>query len=712
MLCPGRNVWRIEHAARFALLIDADAYFRSLREAIRHASRSIFILSWDIDSQLKLVPSGANDGYPEMLGDFLHAVVSERPDLHAYLLNWDFTMLYQMEREWMPVLKLGWRTHRRLSFCMDSAHPVGSCHHQKIVVIDDVLAFVGGLDLTRSRWDTPEHKPLDPNRINPDGSSYEAFHDVQAMVEGHAARALGELCRQRWRRATGRTLAAAPIRIPGQKASVSLWPGAVQPDVTNVEVGIVRTSPAYMDEPACDELFQLHRDVIQGARHSLYIENQYFTSGLLGAALADRLAQADCPDILIVSPRRQSGWLEENTMGVLRSRLHARLSRIDNNGRYRLMCPHVPDLKEACLNVHSKLLVMDGRLILVGSANLSNRSMACDTECSLCLEAHGSPDEVHRVGDAIQSMQARLLAEHSGHTPELVKTKIGDDRRLLPAISVLNTGERRLTSFDPIALPEIDALIPEQALFDPERPIAPEALIAELLPREARGPLPRRLWVLMGVASVLVALALAWRYSPLHEYLRLQALISLAAGMREMPFTGVLVMLAYVVGCLLMVPVTLMIAVTGLVFGVLPGAPYALMGSLLGALAGYGLGKWLGHDAVARVTGPRINRLSQKIARRGVLAVALIRLLPLAPFGAINLIAGISHIRLRDYIVGTALGLLPGILLTTVFAHHLFLAIRRPSGQTIGVLLIVVLLLTGFAIFVRKLVRQRSDRND
>ncbi len=185
------------------MCVDADITFRAVRSALREARHSIYILSWDIDSRMRLIPSGANDGYPEELGEFLHALVSERKELHAYVLNWDFAMLYALEREWLPNIKLGWRTHRRMAFQMDGRHPVGASHHQKIIVVDDVLAFVGGLDLTRSRWDTPQHQWHDRRRQNADGTHYAPFHDVQSAVDGAAARALGELCRQRWQRASG-----------------------------------------------------------------------------------------------------------------------------------------------------------------------------------------------------------------------------------------------------------------------------------------------------------------------------------------------------------------------------------------------------------------------------------------------------------------------------------------------------------------------------
>ncbi|HWT71551.1 MAG TPA: hypothetical protein VN361_05135, partial [Oxalicibacterium sp.] len=183
LLQPGHNCWQIAQARRFSLLIDAQAYFSAVRQAMCNAHRSIFILSWDIDSRVRLVPDGANDGWPEPLGEFLAALVKARPALHVHVLNWDFAMLYALERELPPAYGNGWQTQRRLMVQMDGRHPVGASHHQKIVVIDDAIAFVGGLDLTRSRWDTPEHACDNPLRRDADGKAYAPFHDVQALVD-------------------------------------------------------------------------------------------------------------------------------------------------------------------------------------------------------------------------------------------------------------------------------------------------------------------------------------------------------------------------------------------------------------------------------------------------------------------------------------------------------------------------------------------------
>ncbi len=681
------------------MLVDADAYFRAARDAMRAARHSIFILSWDIDSRVRLVPSGANDGYPEPLADFLHALLAERHDLEAWLLNWDFVLLYAMEREWLPVVRLGWAGHRRLHFCMDARHPIGASHHQKILVIDDAVAFVGGLDLTGARWDTSEHRPSHPLRIARDGHPYGPFHDVQAAVDGDAARALGELCRDRWRRATGQS--AAALRREGR---LDRWPSWLPVDVADIDVGISRTVPAYAGEPAATEVLQLHLDAIAASSDALLFENQYFTSGLIADALAAQLSQQEGPEVVVITSEKHSGWLEEATMGVRRARLQARLRKADGRRRYRLLCPVLPARDGTCLTMHSKVFFMDERLCSIGSANLSNRSMACDTECNLSIEASGT--DAPRIARAIARLRARLLAEHLGTTPERVLQALREQRSLGAAIDALAQSPRRLRDFDPVLPPELDALIPERALFDPERPIDPEKLVVHSVPKEARAAVPWRLAGLMLVALLLVGLALAWRYTPLRAYLNPVTLVAAAQALKSLPFTPLLVVSAYVIGCLLMVPVTLLIAVTGIVFGLSPGAVYALAGTLCAAAAGYGLGALLGRDAARRLLGPRLNRLSRRAARRGTMAMILIRLLPLAPFGVINIACGASHIRLRDYLLGTLIGMLPGVLLTTAFAHNLVQALRRPSQQTLGILLIVVLLLAAFAIGMRRLLRR------
>ena len=225
---PGRNCWRIAPAARAAFLIDASAYFAAFAQAVEQAQRSIFIMAWDIHSRTRLRPDQPPGQYPDELGPFLDALVRERRDLHVYILNWDCNIIYAFEREALPGVQLGWKTHQRIQFRLDSNYPVGASLHQKIIVVDDAIAFSGGLDLTIRRWDTPAHLAQYPGRIDHRGVPYPPFHDIQLLVDGSAARALAELVRERWFRRTGQ-------RIPPTPVDTDPWPGAVQPDMTDNE---------------------------------------------------------------------------------------------------------------------------------------------------------------------------------------------------------------------------------------------------------------------------------------------------------------------------------------------------------------------------------------------------------------------------------------------------------------------------------------------
>jgi len=686
------------------MLVDAEIYFWTLRQAILKARHSIFILSWDIDSRMRLVPEGANDGYPEPLGDFLYAVADARPDLRIYVLNWDFAMLFALERKW-PAARLGWGgRHRRLQFRMDAEHPVGASHHQKVVVIDDALAFAGGLDITRCRWDTPEHAGDSPLRRDSDGKPYGPFHDVQAMVDGDAARALGELARERWERATNQEPKGASVG-----AAEDLWPEDIAPDVTDIEVGIARTEPTYNGREGVYEVRQLHLDAIAAARQRLFFENQYFTSDLICNALAARLIEEDAPEIMIVMPKTQSGWLEQSTMGVLRARIHRRLKQADaRGGRYRMYCAELPGLKDdGCLNVHSKVFTVDDDILSVGSANLSNRSMALDTECKLVIEAHGRRQD--EIRGAIARLRSRLLAEHLDVKPEQVDAELRRSQSLHETVAALQGSARALSVMEPETTPELDALIPDQAVLDPEKPIDPDALIEQLVPRDDHKPVPRRMIVLGIIAVALALLAVAWRWTPLGDAINLAALIKLARSLEPLPFTPLAVILGYVVAGMLMVPVMLLIGVTGIVFGPLMGGLYAIGGTLLSAVASYGVGRWLGKDGVHRFIGARMGRINRRLSRQGIVAMVITRLLPVAPFTMVNVLAGALHIRFRDYLIGTLLGMAPGIIITVTFAHHLAEAVRNPSPEAIAVLAGVAVLLIGTAVGLQRLFERKSN---
>lgn len=194
--------------------MDAAAYFGELRRALLKAERQVLLVGWDVDGRTELVgPDGAldaRDEAPRQLRHLLSWLVAARPDLHVYVLLWDYTLLYALDREPLPTITLGWMTPDRVHLHLDDRLPMVASHHEKLVVIDDSLAFCGGMDITIRRWDTPEHRPEDPRRVDPAGERYPPVHDVTLMVDGAAARALGDLARERWHHATGRRLSSVP----------------------------------------------------------------------------------------------------------------------------------------------------------------------------------------------------------------------------------------------------------------------------------------------------------------------------------------------------------------------------------------------------------------------------------------------------------------------------------------------------------------------
>jgi uncharacterized membrane protein YdjX (TVP38/TMEM64 family) len=170
-------------------------------------------------------------------------------------------------------------------------------------------------------------------------------------------------------------------------------------------------------------------------------------------------------------------------------------------------------------------------------------------------------------------------------------------------------------------------------------------------------------------------------------------LVGIAEQFKHSAVAPFLTLAAFVLGALMVVPVTAMIAVTVLAFGPILGFPYALVGMTVSALLTFWIGKLLGRHSIQRLAGSRLHQLSRRLAQKGVVAVVMIRLVPVAPFTIVNLIAGASHIRFRDFAFGTVLGELPGLLAISIFVNQISDTIRYPTVTSIGMLAVIALLL-------------------
>jgi len=458
ILIPGDTCWRIAHANRLSVIVDAADYYRAARAAILKAQRSVLLIGWDFDSRIELEPEGETLEGPNALGPFLSWIADRRPEVSIHLLKWNLGMIETLGRGETPFYMLQWMWKRNIRMKLDAAHPPLAAHHQKIVVVDDALAFCGGIDMTLGRWDTRAHKDDDPARRSPRGKPLQPWHDATICADGPLAAALGELARERWRRATDEEL-------PPPSVAEDLWPDFLEPTMTDVDVGIARTVGAYDTVEQVCEIERLYLAAIARARNTLYIESQYFASRKIAEAIAARLQEPEGPEIVIINPDAQDGWLEETTMGSARSKLIRFVRRADRHGRFRIYFPQTA--AGAPIYVHAKVMIVDDRLLKVGSSNLNNRSMGFDTESDLAVEARPGDDALRA---RIRWVRDDLLAEHLGVAAEDVARKIDEAGSLIAAIEAFAAAGRRLAPMEAREVGEIEDVLSENDLVDPERP--------------------------------------------------------------------------------------------------------------------------------------------------------------------------------------------------------------------------------------------------
>jgi phosphatidylserine/phosphatidylglycerophosphate/cardiolipin synthase-like enzyme/uncharacterized membrane protein YdjX (TVP38/TMEM64 family) len=692
ILEPGRTCWRVERARRAAFLVDGERYFGAVAGALERARESVLLVGWDFHTGMRLRRSGDE---PDLV-TFLDLLARRREALQIRVLEWDFAMLFALERQLLPRVRFGARTHERVRFALDSRHPSGGSHHQKLVVVDDAVAFTGGFDLTACRWDTREHRADDPRRSDPGFPAYAPFHDVGIVFDGAAARALGELARERWREATGEVL-------PPARAAADAWPTGVEAELRDVEIGLARTLPPWDGRRACREVEALYLASIRRARRSIYVENQYLTAGSIGEALCERLREPRGPEVVIVGPECASGWLEDSTMGVLRGRLVRRMREADRYGRLAVTCAVLPG--ERGVNVHAKLMIVDDDLVRVGSSNLANRSMGLDSELDVAIEARGEP----RVSRAIAALQDDLLAEHLGCQPAQVRAVRSRTGSLVATLRELGGGPRTLRALEDPSPHWLDEWIPDGQVLDPAEAVGVGDVVDALLPKlpADRGG-RRRLLALVAVALLLVAAAGLWHFDPLARWAAPGELAASSAPLLASPIGPSLAVLGIAVASTLLFPVTPLIVTSGLLFGPWVGAPVAFVGSLLAALLGYVAGRALWREGLRSLVTPRLRRAAQRIRGAELLAVAMLRVVPVAPFGVVNLAAGAADVRPRDYLVGTAVGMAPGIVAMTLLAERLRDAVVDPGwGAACGLLALAGALLGARALLERRLERSR-----
>ena len=697
----------------------------------------MLILGWELHSRTRL--EGAEkptDGAPVELGKLLRWLLKRRPELTLRILLWNHPVLYAVRRELFPRWIFGPRTPDRVEIMLDSHLPAGASHHEKLVVIDDEVAYCGGVDLTVRRWDVTAHHPSEPRRRDYARKPYVPLHDVQIVVEGAAAAALGERARARWLHAGGKPI--EPSRAARKTSNA--WPRHVKPDFTDVSVGIMRTVAAL--EERDEEIREIERATVAAigsGERFIYVENQYVTSKTACEALVARMRSKRNLEVVVVTTREPGGWLEARTMGVGRQQFMAAFDDPSLADRIQFVAPLArcagPSDEESSkivvdgtlsIHVHAKVLIVDDTFLRIGSANLNNRSMGYDTECDIAIEAENAAQR-----ENIASVRNRLIAEHWGSDEKSVQAALADADSVraalqsLPRVPVFSTahGSRRARlqpwrraarapayrSVAPIERDDAAGIDLVVQLGDPEHVVSADELI-----EQATGlcdPRPLK-WTVALVAAAAVAALLMLGFSRL--YLGLADIADRVAGGIESlagsPWRVPLVLLVFVVASVVSVPILALIGATVVTLGPVLGFVCSAAGTMLAAAATFGIGRLIGRKPLQRFLGKRLDALEQRIAKRGVIAIALIRKVPVAPFTFVNMLIGALGIRFRDFILGTALGMLPGIAAFAFVSEAVLDAWREPTPQNIALIAAAIVLWLSVVFGIQWALNRRSER--
>lgn len=485
-IVPTTSCLAVSELDRARVLVDAENYYEAFCQAALRARRYIYISGWQFDTQAKLLrpDPAAPPAHPIELLPFLNHLCEANPALEIYVTAWDYSVVYALEREWLQKLKFDFQSHSRVHFEFLNHPEPGGCHHQKLVVVDGVIAFVGGLDLCDSRWDTRRHQKHDPARIDTRGKPYKPFHDIQVGLVGPVVSVLEQLFLDGWRLAGGLApgvtgaIGADASREPEAASDAALAIEGLGVSLAARHVAVSRTEWLPEGE-VIGEIQALFERAILAAERLIYIETQYFTSRALAEALYYRLADAERSklQLILVMPDGADSPKEDFVLGNRQRGIRRFVADVARHfgHEFRLLMSSETSQADPCpaTFIHSKLMIVDDEFLTIGSANFTNRSLRIDREINVAWQSHlEGPDDAARLQADIRGLRASLMAEHAGAEDERPFHEIEGLISRLDGVCQLGQGKLRCQA---VPTPEEDdpLLI---AIFDPSGPIDWESI--------------------------------------------------------------------------------------------------------------------------------------------------------------------------------------------------------------------------------------------
>jgi uncharacterized membrane protein YdjX (TVP38/TMEM64 family) len=295
--------------------------------------------------------------------------------------------------------------------------------------------------------------------------------------------------------------------------------------------------------------------------------------------------------------------------------------------------------------VHAKALIVDDRILYIGSANLTNRSMGLDTECGIVVEAE--PDSI--AASAIAETRFGLLAEHLGTSSDEVRRQVNAHGSLVQALDTMTGGERTLCSLQTELPSAFDPVGPNFNPADMEQPIHAHGMLALFLPEDSEIQRFKNLWhIWLGASLFVLAAAVIWGDQIL-SWTRWLFATGHAVPADNMQ-TWLIALGAYGVSSIGFVPLSVPLAVTLAIMPTVGGVAISFVGGILSALVMYGLGRFLKRSWIVWLATATVNKISKRLATRSVFASAELTFAYGIPYPLINLVSGANRISVPKFI--------------------------------------------------------------
>ncbi len=369
------------------VLVDGAVALPRIAAEIRGAASHVHVAGWHVQGDFGLVRGSETTTVRDAL-----AAAAER--IPVRVLQWAGAPLpvFPPGRADVHAGREALVDGTRIHAVLDAHERPLHCHHEKLVIVDDRVAFVGGIDLTAlggDRFDSPahDHRPL-------------GWHDVSTRLRGPAVTDVAEHFRARWQEVAREPLPAPPAQEPAG----------------DVELQVVRTlcEGMYDFAPRGDfRILEAYVRALRSARELVYLENQFLWSPEIVHILAEKLRDPPTPAfrVVVLLPARANNGADDT-----RGQLGVLADADDGGGRFLACTLYARDpggTDAAPVYVHAKVGIVDDRWLTVGSANLNAHSLYNDGEVNI----------VCRQRDLVRTVRLRLWAEHL----EADVAEIGDD---------------------------------------------------------------------------------------------------------------------------------------------------------------------------------------------------------------------------------------------------------------------------------------------